>query len=70
MSNLDAAFSGIAEELRRQYSLGYYPENVGQAGERRRIQRPGREAEFRGQGEIELYRRSNQPESGGEQSGN
>jgi VWFA-related protein len=36
-SNLDAAFSGIAEELRRQYSLGYYPENVGQAGERRRI---------------------------------
>ena len=37
MSNLDAAFSGIAEELRRQYSLGYYPENVGQAGERRRI---------------------------------
>jgi len=37
ISNLDAAFSGIAEELRRQYSLGYYPENVGQAGERRRI---------------------------------
>jgi Ca-activated chloride channel family protein len=37
MSNLDAAFSGIAEELRRQYSLGYYPENVGQSGERRRI---------------------------------
>lgn len=37
MSNLDAAFSGIAEELRRQYSLGYYPENVGQTGERRQI---------------------------------
>jgi VWFA-related protein len=37
ISNLDAAFSGIAEELRRQYSLGYYPENVGQSGERRRI---------------------------------
>jgi VWFA-related protein len=37
ISNLDAAFSGIAEELRRQYSLGYYPENVGQAGERRQI---------------------------------
>jgi VWFA-related protein len=37
ISNLDAAFAGIAEELRRQYSLGYYPENVGQAGERRRI---------------------------------
>ncbi len=35
--NLEAAFSGIAEELRRQYSLGYYPENVGQAGERKQI---------------------------------
>lgn len=37
MYNLDAAFSGIAEELRRQYSLGYYPEVVGTAGERRQI---------------------------------
>ncbi len=35
--NLDAAFAGIAEELRRQYSIGYYPDNVGQAGERRQI---------------------------------
>jgi VWFA-related protein len=35
--NLEAAFSGIAEELRRQYSIGYYPESVGQPGERRRI---------------------------------
>jgi VWFA-related protein len=43
--NLDAAFSGIAEELRRQYSLGYYPENVGKVGERKqikiRVMRPG-----------------------------
>jgi VWFA-related protein len=37
LSNLDAAFSGIAEELRRQYSIGYYPEKVGQVGERRSI---------------------------------
>lgn len=37
ISNLDSAFSGIAEELRRQYSLGYYPESVGTAGERRQI---------------------------------
>ncbi len=37
ISNLDAAFSGIAEELRRQYSLGYYPEVVGQKGERKQI---------------------------------
>ncbi|MEO6589933.1 MAG: VWA domain-containing protein, partial [Pyrinomonadaceae bacterium] len=36
--NLDTAFANIAEELRRQYSIGYYPENVGQAGERRQIQ--------------------------------
>ena len=35
--NLDTAFASIAEELRRQYSLGYYPENIGQKGERRQI---------------------------------
>jgi VWFA-related protein len=37
LQNLDAAFSGIAEELRRQYSIGYYPETVGAVGERRSI---------------------------------
>lgn len=36
-NNLTAAFSGIAEELRRQYSVGYYPEKAGQKGERRQI---------------------------------
>lgn len=36
-NNLDAAFTGIAEELRRQYSIGYYPETVGQKGERKQI---------------------------------
>lgn len=35
--NLDAAFSGIAEELRRQYALGYYPDKVGQIGDRKQI---------------------------------
>ena len=35
--NLDAAFSGIAEELRRQYSIGYYPETEGKAGERKQV---------------------------------
>ncbi|MBV9242274.1 MAG: VWA domain-containing protein [Acidobacteria bacterium] len=35
--NVDAAFQGIAEELRRQYSIGYYPAATGQAGERRQI---------------------------------
>jgi Ca-activated chloride channel family protein len=34
---LKDAFSQIAEELRRQYSLGYYPKQQGQSGERRRI---------------------------------
>jgi len=37
LQNLDAAFSGIAEELRRQYSIGYYPEKVGSIGERKSI---------------------------------
>lgn len=36
-ANLDAAFAGIAEELRRQYSIGYYPDATGQKGERRQI---------------------------------
>ena len=37
IQNLSTAFSKIAEELRRQYSLGYYPKNPAQAGERRQI---------------------------------
>lgn len=37
ITNLEAAFSGVAEELRRQYSIGYYPENPGQPGERRSV---------------------------------
>lgn len=36
-SDLAGAFSLVAEELRRQYSLGYYPRRPAQAGERRRI---------------------------------
>ncbi len=35
--NIEAAFAGIAEELRRQYSLGYYPEAVGRVGDRKQI---------------------------------
>ncbi len=35
--NVETAFAGIAEELRRQYSLGYYPENVGNIGDRKQI---------------------------------
>lgn len=35
--NLSQAFSVIAEELRRQYSIGYYPKTEAQAGQRRQI---------------------------------
>lgn len=34
---LTRAFEGIAEELRRQYNLGYYPDQEGKLGERRKI---------------------------------
>jgi Ca-activated chloride channel family protein len=36
-TGLTAAFESIAEELRRQYSVGYYPATAGNAGERRQI---------------------------------
>jgi Ca-activated chloride channel family protein len=36
-SDIAGAFSLVAEELRRQYSLGYYPKQQGQPGQRRRI---------------------------------
>jgi VWFA-related protein len=42
--NFAFAFRSVAEELRRQYSLGYYPKNKPNAGERRgirvRVDRP------------------------------
>jgi Ca-activated chloride channel family protein len=42
--NLDYAFRSVAEELRRQYSLGYYPKRKPAPGERRsvkvRVDRP------------------------------
>jgi hypothetical protein len=31
------AFANVAEELRRQYSIGYYPKRAPQAGQRRQI---------------------------------
>jgi VWFA-related protein len=34
---LTAAFEGIAEELRRQYNIGYYPAEIGEEGETRKI---------------------------------
>ncbi|HEY0004914.1 MAG TPA: VWA domain-containing protein [Pyrinomonadaceae bacterium] len=42
--NLRQTFALVAEELRRQYSLGYYPKSPGQTGQRRslrvRVNRP------------------------------
>lgn len=35
--NLSSAFGNVAEELRRQYSLGYYPKTPAQAGQRRQV---------------------------------
>ncbi len=34
---LTAAFEGIAEELRRQYNIGYYPSEGGEVGQRKQI---------------------------------
>jgi Ca-activated chloride channel family protein len=37
LKNVSQAFAVIAEELRRQYSLGYYPKTKAQAGQRRQV---------------------------------
>ena len=36
-TNLETAFAGVAEELRRQYSIGYYATEGGKPGDRKRI---------------------------------
>ncbi len=35
--NISQAFEWVADELRRQYSLGYYPKAGGRDGQRRQI---------------------------------
>ena len=37
LQNMSDAFANVAEELRRQYSIGYYPKRPPQAGQRRFI---------------------------------
>ena len=37
VQNMSYAFGNVAEELRRQYSVGYYPKRSPQAGQRRQI---------------------------------
>ncbi|HKP71229.1 MAG TPA: VWA domain-containing protein [Pyrinomonadaceae bacterium] len=36
-TNLETAFANVAEELRRQYSIGYYASEEGKVGDRKRI---------------------------------
>ena len=36
-SSLNAAFRAIADELKRQYNLGYYPIEIGKPGERKKL---------------------------------
>lgn len=37
ITNLEVAFAGVAEELRRQYSIGYYASEDGNPGDRKKI---------------------------------
>ncbi|HSE16977.1 MAG TPA: VWA domain-containing protein [Pyrinomonadaceae bacterium] len=37
LENMSTAFANVAEELRRQYSIGYYPKRPPQPGQRRQI---------------------------------
>src|SRR5204862_578119 len=37
LQNMSFAFANVAEELRRQYSLGFYPKQSPQPGQRRQI---------------------------------
>ena len=37
LQNMSYAFANVAEELRRQYSIGYYPKRTPQAGQRRML---------------------------------
>lgn len=37
LQNMSYAFANVAEELRRQYSIGYYPKRPPQTGQRRQI---------------------------------
>jgi Ca-activated chloride channel homolog len=43
--NLEETFAYVAEELKRQYNIGYYPTEAGQKGQRKllkvRVERPG-----------------------------
>ena len=44
LTNMSAAFGNVAEELRRQYSIGYYPKRPPQVGQRRQVRVRARQA--------------------------
>jgi VWFA-related protein len=64
LNYLEQAFTSIAEELRRQYSLGYYPARQSQSSERRqirvRVKRPNLVVRAR---DSYVYKPSNQPKT-------
>lgn len=37
MGDLESVFKGVADELRQQYSVGYYPDDTGKPGDRKKI---------------------------------
>ncbi len=37
IANLESAFKGVADELRQQYAVGYYPDDTGKPGDRKKI---------------------------------
>ena len=37
IGDLDKAFKGVADELRQQYAVGYYPDDTGKPGDRKKI---------------------------------
>jgi hypothetical protein len=66
------AFGNVAEELRRQYSIGYYPKRPPQAGQRRQIKVRARQPNLAvrardsyvfnpGTASVDTSQRANQP---------
>lgn len=71
--NITQAFEWVAEELRRQYSIGYYPKAAGKSGERRQIRvevtQPNLAVQAR-DGYVYSQKKAEEKESGGAQQKN
>jgi Ca-activated chloride channel homolog len=72
LQNMTYAFGNVAEELRRQYSIGYYPKRPPQAGQRRQIKVRARQPNLAvrardsyvfnpGTASVDTSQRANQP---------